>query len=397
MENEVDLRKYTDILLKRWWVPVCIMVIAGLVAGLIGYLAPPNYQAKASVLITRLSTEIQIAPEYTTSHEADVASQRVALVALVKSTDVANKVIEQMGDALNVNEQEPEYLLELIQVSERGDYIEISCNSTDPQKASDIANSWVEAYENFVNNLYSGILLSQEDVQAQLAISLTEYEAAQTAWETFTSDNLTNELAQNIADKELLIGVKSLRDQIATNPTSTASIAANNLAVILLQASAFTTLPAPNELSLSELAALDTSLDDIDDLISTLETRSETTPGTSTSELYDEILELQGQLEEEIGTREELRSAKEIAWDTYTTLSITTAELQVSSLVKNAVVRVASTALVPKSPVDPRRVMNITIALVLGLLVGIFIVFVIEYYKKNDTNNTEEEEKSEAN
>jgi uncharacterized protein involved in exopolysaccharide biosynthesis len=45
-------------------------------------------------------------------------------------------------------------------------------------------------------------------------------------------------------------------------------------------------------------------------------------------------------------------------------------------------IRVAELAVVPESPVAPRRVMNIGIALVLGLVVAIFGAFGVEYFMK---------------
>lgn len=49
---------------------------------------------------------------------------------------------------------------------------------------------------------------------------------------------------------------------------------------------------------------------------------------------------------------------------------------------QDAVVRVAEVAVVPEQPVAPRRVMNISIALVLGLVVGVFGAFGVEYFQK---------------
>ena len=57
-------------------------------------------------------------------------------------------------------------------------------------------------------------------------------------------------------------------------------------------------------------------------------------------------------------------------------------EAEVASRAQSAVVQVAEVAGVPESPVAPRRVMNIGIALVIGLVVGIFSAFGVEYYKK---------------
>ena len=392
MESEIDLKKYTDILLKRWLAIIAIAVVAGFIVGLIGLIQPSTYEAKASALVTGYRTELILAPEYESSQKVDIFSQRTALVALVKSSAIANKVIEQLGDDLTIDEQKSANLLMQLQVTEQGDLIEISWQSTNAQKAADIANAWAEAYEIHINNLYSGISISQEELQNIAATALTEYETAQTAWETFIGDNRINEISEKIDDKELLIDIKSLRTQIATNPASTTSIAANNLSVILLQASAFTTVPDQLlQFSAEQLSALTTDVDEIDDLITTLETRSGTTAGKTISELRAEILALREQLEKESDTERELRSTKTIAWETYTTLESKTAEVQVTSLAPDAIVRVADNALVPTSPISRNTVQNTVIAIILGLIVGILVAFIIEYFQNSNRKNGETE------
>ncbi|GAJ04046.1 unnamed protein product, partial [marine sediment metagenome] len=250
---------------------------------------------------------------------------------------------------------------------ERGDLIEISAKFTDPQKATAIANAWAESYASYVNGLYSGILQSPAELQVQADAARKEYEEKQRAWEDFVSSNRIDELSRQIADKKLLCNIKSLREQIKAGSSSSASAAANSLALILLEAKAFTSLPGELQVSLDRLSGLNVSLDDIDALISTLETRSGGTRGQSISELREEILQLRGELEQETAKQRELKNSRDIAWETCTTLDSKAAEVRVATLAQDVVVRVAVVAVVPESPVAPRRAMNITIALVLGL------------------------------
>ena len=58
MEEEIDLRKYVDVLLRHWMLIVSITVIAVLMAGLLSFLLPPTYEAKAAVLITKTRFQI---------------------------------------------------------------------------------------------------------------------------------------------------------------------------------------------------------------------------------------------------------------------------------------------------------------------------------------------------
>ncbi len=382
MEDEIDLRKYFDVLLRHWKLIVSITIIAVFVAGLVSFLSPFTYEANAAVFITKTRSESIFEYKYRTFWEEDITSQRKALVALVKSSTVATQVIEQLGDKLEPKERRLRNMLGKVQVREQGDLIEISVKSTDPQKATAIANAWAESYESYVNGLYSGISQSPAELQVQADAAKREYEEKQKAWEDFVSSNRVDELSRQIADKELLCDIKSLREQIKAGSSSSGSAAANNLSFILLQAKAFTSLAAEPQVSLDEMSALNVSLDDMDALISTLEARSGNTRGQSISELRQEILQLSGELEQEEAKQRELESSRDIAWETCTTLNKKAAEVKLATLVKDAVVRVAVVAAVPESPIEPHRVLNIGIALILGLVVGIFGAFGVEYFQK---------------
>ena len=396
MEEEISLRKYIDVLLRHWKLIVSITVIAVFAAGLVSFLTPPVYEARAAVLITKARSEITFEPKYRTFLEEDIASQHKALIALVKSSTVAAGVIEQLGDKLEPGERIVENMLDKVQVREQGDFIEISVKSTDPRKAAAIANTWAESYQSHVNGLYSGIIQSPEELETQADAAKKEYEEKQKIWEDFVSNNRIDELSRQVSDKELLCNVKSLREQIKAGSSSPASSAANSLALILLQSRAFTSLPAELQLSLDQLSNLNAGPDDVDALISTLEIRSGSTPGQSIGELRQEILQLRGELEQESARQRELKRLRDTDWQTYTTLDSKASEVKVAALAQDAVVRVAVVAVVPQSPAAPHRVTNIGIALVLGLVVGVFGAFGAEYFKATEKKPEGEKEEPET-
>ena len=394
MEDDIDLRKYTDVLRRRWILIVSITTIAVFVAGLISFLEPHTFEARSAVLITKARSEITLEPKYKTVMEDDFTSQKKSLIALAKSGLVATQVIEELGVQLDPEEKIAESILDTVQVRNQGDLIEIYVRSTDPQKAAAIANAWSESYESYVNGLYSGMLITPEELESQADVARKEYEEKQMAWEGFISDNRIAELGRQISDKELLCDVKSLREQIEAGSSSPASTAANSLAIIHLQGRAFGSLPFQLH-SLDWLSSLETSQDkqlhDIDLLISTLEARSGSTPGQSIVELRQEILQLRGELEKEQARKRGLQNSRDIAWETCKTLGSKAAEVKVSTQMEDAVVRVAKVAIVPERPGGPRRMMNIGIALVLGLVVGVLAAFGAEYFRKRPKEKTKGE------
>ena len=393
MEDEISLRKYIDVLLRQWKLIVTITVIAIFVAGLVSFLSPSVYEAKASVLITTtMSPQIVFEPEYMTFSEHGTASQREALIALVKSNAVATQVIEQLGDKLEPGERRAGSILDKVRVRTYGDLIEISVKSTDPHQAVAIADAWAESYKSYISGLYGGSPQSSEELQVQADAARKDYEQKQKVWEDFVGSNRIDELNRQIVDKELLCALKSLREQIEAGSSSSASAAANSLAFVLLQARAFTAQsttvqlvtvqPAVPQVSLGLDPGLNTSLDDVDALISTLEARSGGTQGQSISELRQEILQVKAELEQERAKQRELENSRDTIWEAYIIVAGKVVEAEVASRAQGAVVQIAEVAIVPESPVAPRRGMNISIALVIGLVVGILSAFGVEYYKK---------------
>ena len=402
MEDEIDLRQYIRVLIRHWVLIVSITVAAVIVAVLVSFTSAAVYEAKATVIITATRTEIVFEPKYRTYSLEEDTELKESLVALVKSSIVTSLTLDLLGDELSPEGQSIPSTLGKVAVNISGDLIEISVKSTDPEEAADIANAWAESYVDYINALYADIAQSPEELAVQASAALADYDERQWEWESFVGNNTIGELTQQITDKELLLTVKSLRDQIEAGSSSSASAAANSLALVLLQTGAYATLPDQLQVSLDTLPGLDAStkdrLYDIDALISTLETRSGGRPGQTVEELRQDILILQRELEQQRAIENELSNSRDIAWQQYITLANKVAEVEVSYLAQDVVVMVAVRAIVPETPVPAHKTTNIAIALVLGLIVGIFGAFGVEYFKNAGVKpEAEKEEQVEEN
>lgn len=473
MENEVDLRRYINVLIKHWKLIVSFAVAAALVSGLFSFLLlDPVYQANAGVIITAARLEMTLEPKYKTLLEGMETNDR-ALVALAKSNAVASQVINRLGESLEPRERWVDTLLENVQVRQEGSVIEISVKSDDPEKAAAIANAWGETYESFVNSLYSENPLSSAVVQIQADGAKKEYDQRQEALVKFANDNRIDEIQWQIAEREAIISslvsgkltavtaalnkqteanlqtltdyytartrlrrllteAGSLQHRIELGSSSSSSAAANSLALLLLQTSAFTSsaeLRVDLQMSVEQLTASsarrEQQLNDLAALISTLETRLQQTNSEidkKSSELLQskghdfvvptlpedtlllqtinnfqqEVKRLKGQLEREKARKRELEAAMNLAWDTYNTLIRKGAEVSVMALTQVTVVRFAMPAIVPRSPIAPRKSTNIGIALVLGLIVGIFTAFGIEYFRSTEEKLKGKQDKDSA-
>jgi capsular polysaccharide biosynthesis protein len=413
VEEEIDLREYLDVIIRRWKWIVAITLVAVITATIVSFfLMAPVYEAKAGVVILKSKSEITFEPKYRTLTEeelagagVDIASRRKALEALVENSSLAVEVIAELRPTLDPEEREVEGLLDMVKAETTGDLIEIVVRSTDPRKAADIANAWGEVYERYVNELYSGKPQSAEAIGTQVVGARKTYEESQEALARFMGDNRLeilsremgakqNALADYYATKQgldrLLGDAQALRDQLRgrTSPTG----AANHLSILLLRASAFTLLapdlPAQLQLALNQEDGIESStenqLGDVDSLISVLEARrAEVQSFISEGSIQQELLGLQEQLEREQARQRELTQARDLAWETYQTLARKEAEVEVSAQVTDTEVRFAVPAVEPKKPVAPKKMLNIAIAGVLGLMGGIFAAFGADYWRKS--------------
>jgi succinoglycan biosynthesis transport protein ExoP len=404
MEEEIDLREYINVIVRRWKWILGIALVAVVTAVLVSFfLLTPVYEAKAAVVIVKSRSEIAFEPKYRTLTEEDIASRRKALEALVKSSAVAAEVIGKLGSTLDPEEREVAALSGMVETESNGDLIGIKVKGEDPSKITAIANAWGEAYEEYVNGLYGGRPQSPEDIQAQVAEAESSYKKAEEVLTKFMGDNQIDTLSLEIGAKQntladyyatkrqldrLIADARALRDQLHQEKLSSPTGAGNSLSIMLLQASAFTLLspelPVQLQLSLDERAGLEASAEeqvqDLDALLSILEARREEVQALIVEgTLQQEILQLQEQLEWEQAREQELTSARDLAWETYDTLARKEAEVGIASQVTDTEVRFAVPAVEPKKAVSPKKKLNIAIAGVLGLMVGVFGAFFIEF------------------
>jgi succinoglycan biosynthesis transport protein ExoP len=103
---------------------------------------------------------------------------------------------------------------------------------------------------------------------------------------------------------------------------------------------------------------------------------------TRISELEPEILRLQGDLQRFTTEEERLQRAQDVAQDTYITLARKVDEARIAAQDESGEVRLVSYAAVPTNPVSPNKKLNTAVAGALGLFVGVFGAFAVEYWRQ---------------
>ena len=424
MEYEgIELRQYLAAI-RRWlWLIVLGTFLAGATALVVSFLTPPIYQAEAGVLIVRSGSEIVLEPRYRTLTEEDVApiinmqERRKALTALVSNSTIASQVIGEIGSILEPEEREVEMLLGMVEAKLDGDLIRILVEADSPEKATTIANAWAHAYEGYVNSLYVGTTQSPAGLQIQADEALGDYQEAEAALTVFLGNNKIATLTDEIGAKEatlddyyaaqraldrLLADAKTLWEGLGEGvPSSTTG--RNSLALLLLRARASTLssglLVAP-QVSPGQQVELQVLLDqqteitedpaqqlsELDTLIANLEIRLEQVLALiDEGSLQQEILQLQGQLEQERARERELTSARDLAWETYQMVARKVAEVQMATQTEETLVRFAVAATEPESPIRPRKRLNTLLGSVVGAMLAMGAVFTLEYLDQSIT------------
>lgn len=423
----IELREYLAVI-RRWlWLILLGTFLAGGTALVVSFRMTPVYQAEAGVLIVTAGSEIVLEPRYKTLTEEDLApitnmqERRKALTALVANTVIASQVIGELGSTLEPEEREAGILVEMVKAELDGDLIRIRVEADSPKKATAIANAWAQAYESYVNSLYSGTAQSPADLQIQADETLGDYQEAEAALTEFLGNNqiatLTNEIdakkatledyyaAQRALDR-LLADAKTLREGLEEGvPSSTSR--RNSLALLLLRARA-STLSSSLPIELQVSPGLPTQvqilldqqievaedpgqqLSELDTLIANLEIRREQVQALiDEGSLQQEVLQLEEQLEREQATQRELTSTRDLDWDAYQVIARKIAEVQMAAQAKGTVVRFAVPAMEPESPISSRKKLNTLLGSVVGAMLAVGVVFTIEYL--DDTIKTPED------
>jgi uncharacterized protein involved in exopolysaccharide biosynthesis len=95
--------------------------------------------------------------------------------------------------------------------------------------------------------------------------------------------------------------------------------------------------------------------------------------------LQEELRGLQAELEKERAEKQELTRARDLAWETYSTLQVKADELSIATEMMDIEVRVASPAVEPITPTGPSKLRNVVLAAVVGFMIGIGAAFVLHY------------------
>ncbi len=413
MEEEIDLRVYVEVLLRHWKWIAGLALVAAAVAFVASYLIPPTYEATALTAITQPRYVMQFDPRFQTE---DVTQPYKAYPELATSDDLLQALMTKV-DSLPEEVESLEDIRGMLEAKSGADpsLVQLVVSSRDPEGAAHIANGWADLFVARANEIYGAH--GEDNVSfftEQLAQAQTKLQAANQALSEFQGHNQKAVLQAQLSSaqqdlKDYLAELRwiertsrntqALRASVAAQPGDALASAADSLTALQLQMQAFSVRSynnnLPIQLQVSDSALLSPELtvseltSALDDLATTLETWQKEAE-TQSALLEPQILALQQQIEEMQAQENRLLRTRDVARETQLTLAHKLEEARIAAEDVTGDVQLVSRAAVPKKPVSPRKLLNTAVAGALGLMLGVFGAFALEWWRDEETEGRED-------
>jgi len=413
VEEEIDLRAYVEVLIRSWKWIMGLALVAAVTAFVVSLFIPPTYEATALVAVTEPRYTMRFDPRFETVNGVQPAYK--AYPELAASDDLFQDLLAYL-DPLPEDIETLQDLRGGLKAGSGADpsMVRLAVHSRDPEEAARIANAWVELFVARANEIYGGH--SEEQVsffEDQLERTQTELEAAEQALIVFQARNQGAILEAQLASAQQDLGdylveqreieravhnARALRASIADQPVDSMVSPGDDLTALLLQIQAFNVQTSRTASGGAELGAGSSVWLQISDatlltpertagelatflggLVAILDDRGEEIEAQAAA-LEPQILSLQQQRQEVQTEEYRLTRARDVARETYVTLARKVEEARIAAEDTSGEVQLASQAAVPEKPVSPRKLLNTAVAGALGLMLGVFGAFAVDWW-----------------
>ncbi|MBA7566225.1 hypothetical protein ES708_07913 [subsurface metagenome] len=172
-EEEIDLREYINVLLKRKGVIILIFLIAVITAALVSYFyLKPVYEASTILMISKPKYQVELEPKIQTQFTPEVSL--ATYESLIKDREIEEEVIKKLNLDQPPYEFTPDSLQGMITIEslKNTNLIKMNLQTCEPKLAKDMANVWASLFVEKNKNL--NLLESKEAqrfIEEQLKIS----------------------------------------------------------------------------------------------------------------------------------------------------------------------------------------------------------------------------------
>jgi succinoglycan biosynthesis transport protein ExoP len=417
MEEEIDLRAYIEVLLRYWMWIVGLAVAAAVVAFVVTSLMPRTYEASSVVFVTQPRYQIQFDPRFDTQEGVPAYK---AFPTLATSDSILQSVVENYVPSTEsgIDEWNLSTLQGMVEATSEGDpsLVVLKVRSQSAKDAAAIANLWADTLIKQGNELYGQ---GEGDVaffEAQVQQAQEVLDGAETALIEFQAQNQAsivsaqlNSLLQAqsdyLADQRavtyIIQDIQGLHAQLAEQSESQTVSLADNLTALLLQIKAFNAQAAtPVQLQVDGSAGFSEKSPAeqrafLDSLISTLQAKS-TEIDAKLAQLEPQILALQRDLQAINVESDQLTRTRDLARETYVTLTRKLEEARITAQETNGMLQAGSYASEPEKPAGPLRLLSMAVAGMLGLMIGVFGAFFVEFWQQSGGKNARAGDEAES-
>lgn len=428
MEEEISLREIIEVLIQGKWIIALITVIAVLTAGIFSFfIIPPTYEATATLMVSVISPKNQQMVSVITSENQQMGDDFQELIDSLPQypqmtletyrTQVENPlIIKDVIETLNLDPEKYSIasLKESITVNSIKDtnLIEIKVKNRDPKLASQIANLLAQKFVDFVSDsTKQQIGRSAQFIKTQLDKEKQNLDKAAEELKTFLAQPRgVNELQSEINSKiEQLIQFKTQLVALDVEEQETLASLGKAQSELEKQPRTLKTVksisddPYLSQLAqdkydgkTSELSGLKMESEEINPVyiqltqeivdyqinLSRIAAQKEILKG-KIQETQKELGTLQADLAEKQVEQDRLQQQLNLAQNTYNTFLQKYQETRITETARIGEdnIMVVAPAMVPEKPVAPRKMFNVAIATVLGVMVGVFTVFFMDFWK----------------
>ena len=429
MAEEIDLRQYVDVLIRHWKWIAGLALVAAVAALVVSFLIPPTYEATALVAVTEPRYVMRFDPRFETVNGIQPVYKAYPELA------TSDELLQYLLAHLVPPPQGVESLRDLRGMLDAGagadpSIVRLAVRSQEPQEAARVVNIWAGLFVIRANEIYG----SQNEEQVsffenQLERAQAELDTAEQALVAFQARNqgaileaqlvsaqqdLQDYLVEQREVQRAARNTLALRDSVASQPASARVSPGDDLTALLLQMQSYsvrtsrplqtsqsgqgTSYGAESEagpsvwLQVSDATLLSSEqtagelVAFLDGLVATLDTRANEI-GTQVAALEPQILTLQQRLQESRAEEDRLTRARDVARETYVTMARKVEEVRIAADDTSGEVRLASQAAIPQIPVAPRKLLNTAVAGMVGLMLGIFGAFAVEWWKRDEATD----------
>ena len=370
-EDEINLLDYWRVIRKRWKIIAWIFGVSVITAGVISLLMSPIYRAKTTLMPLE-SSGSQLSAAMRNLGSLPFVGGMVPsiggasadkLVAVLQSRTVAEDVIRAL-DLIKVlfeeDRDEPPTIQDAVRslteatkiTDDKKGLISVSVEYKDPGIAADIANQYTIALQRFLNeNALSGEKRNRIFIENQLKKAKEELREAEEAMKRFQTNKKIIAM-----DAQTEAAIKALADL-------TAQVTAREVQLGVMKH--FSTPSNPDVLRIKD------ELRELKKQLSMLETRGSNPETDALPRLSEaptiglEYVRLKRKVLTEEKVFELMTQQHEMA--------------KIDEAKEDITFQVIDRAIPPEKRVKPKRKLNVMLAGIVSLFVGVFLVFFLEY------------------